>query len=124
MRSISVFVPIAFLAALGVGFLGRSPYLGVLHRRTHAADRVAIEKFCQENTEVTLSQDSKELIDIWTEDGVRSEAVKSPVVGKQAIQAENEKDLAPFPPRCRATRPSSKIFKSQTARRASGAKLK
>jgi hypothetical protein len=71
--------------------------MGALQRRTHAADLAAIEKLHQDDIEVTLSQDPKGLVDIWTEDAVRFSTGKPPVVGKQAIGAENEKGLAPSP---------------------------
>ena len=37
------------------------------------------------------------VLDIWTEDGVRLEPGRPPVVGKQAIQADNEKGRAQYP---------------------------
>ena len=96
MRRSSVFVTIAFLAGLGVGFFARSA-MGTLQRRTHAADLAAIEKLHQEDIEVTLSQDPKGLMDIWAEDAVRFNPGSPPAVGKQAIQAENEKFHAQYP---------------------------
>ncbi len=98
MRRTPVFVTIAFLAGLGIGFFARSAGLGMLLRRdTRAADLEAIEKLHQKDIEVTLSQDPKGLIDIWTEDAVRLVPGKPPVVGKQAIQADNEKGRAQYP---------------------------
>ncbi len=98
MRRTSVFVTIAFLAGLGLGFFARSAGLGTLLRSdTRAADLAAIEKLHQEDIEVTLSQDPKGLIDVWTEDGVRLNPGSPPVVGKQAIQADNEKFRAAYP---------------------------
>jgi uncharacterized protein (TIGR02246 family) len=97
MRRISVFVTIAFLAGLGIGFFARSA-MGTFHRKdTHAADLAAIEKLHQEDIEVTLSQDPKGLIDVWAEDGVRLNPGSPPVVGKKAIQADNEKFQAAYP---------------------------
>jgi ketosteroid isomerase-like protein len=97
MRRISVFVTIAFLAGLGVGFFAGGGYRGMLQRKAHAADLAAIEKLHQIDIEVTLSQDPKGLIDVWAEDGVRLNPGSPPVVGRQAIQADNEKGLAENP---------------------------
>jgi ketosteroid isomerase-like protein len=96
MRRISVFVTIAFLAGLGIGYFARSA-IGRIQRRSHAADLAAIEKLRQEDIEVTLSQDPKGLIDVWTEDGVRLNPGSPPVVGRQAIEADNEKGRAQNP---------------------------
>ena len=98
MRRTSVFMTIAFLAGLGIGLFAHSAGLGTLLRRdTRAANLAAIEKLHQEDIEVTLSQDPKGLIDIWTEDAVRFNPGSPPAVGKQAIQAENEKVHAQYP---------------------------
>jgi ketosteroid isomerase-like protein len=95
---ISLFVTIAFVAGLATGFFGRSAGLGTLSRsNSHAADLAAIEKLHQEDVEVTLSQDPKGLIDVWSEDGVRLNPGSPPVVGKQAIEADNEKGRAANP---------------------------
>ena len=56
-----------------------------------------IEKLHQKDIEVTLSQDPKGLLDIWTEDAVRFIPGNPPAVGKQAIQAENAAARAQFP---------------------------
>jgi hypothetical protein len=98
MKRISLFVTVAFVAGLAVGFLARSAGLGRLLRRdSHAVDLAAIEKLHQEDIAVTLSQDPKGLIDIWTEDAVRFISGKPPVVGKQAIAADNEKGRVQYP---------------------------
>jgi ketosteroid isomerase-like protein len=98
MRRSSTFVTIAFLAGLGAGYIARSAGIGVSHRtHAHAADLAAIEKLHQEDIKVTLSQDPKGLLDIWTEDAVRFNPGNPPAVGKQAIQAENDKARAQFP---------------------------
>ncbi len=96
MRRTSVFVTIVFLTGLGIGFFARSA-MGTLQRRTHAADLAAIEKLHQKDIEVTLSQDPKGLIDIWTEDAVRLGPGGVKDFGKQAIQARNEKVHAQYP---------------------------
>ena len=97
MRRTSLVTSIVFVAGVGIGFLARSAGMGTLQRRdTRAADLAAIEKLHERDIEVTLSQDPKGL-DIWTEDGVRLEPGRPPVVGKQAIQADNEKGRAQYP---------------------------
>jgi ketosteroid isomerase-like protein len=93
-----MFITIAFLAGLGVGYYARSIGIGTPHRTdAHAADMAAIEKLHQKDIEVTLSQDPKGLVDIWTEDAVRFLPGNPPAVGKQAIQAENDKARADLP---------------------------
>jgi uncharacterized protein (TIGR02246 family) len=56
------------------------------HRRLHKAD-----------VEATLTQDPKGLVDIWTEDAVRFYPGNPPAVGKQAIEAENQRAHAQYP---------------------------
>jgi ketosteroid isomerase-like protein len=98
MRRPTVFMTMAFLAGLGVGYYAGSIGIGAPHRTdAHAADMAAIEKLHQKDIEVTLSQDPKGLIDIWTDDAVRFLPGNLPAVGKQAIQAENDKARAEFP---------------------------
>src|SRR5947207_11688032 len=59
MRRTSVFLTIAFLAGLGIGFFARSAGTGTLQRRdTHAADLAAIERLHRADIEATLTQDS------------------------------------------------------------------
>ncbi len=98
MNRTSVFVAVAFLAGLGIGFFARGAVIGTLQRDDrHAADLTAIKKLEQEDIEVTLSQDPKGLVDVWAENGVRIKPEGPPTVGKQAIAAENEKFRAQFP---------------------------
>jgi uncharacterized protein (TIGR02246 family) len=98
MRRTSVFVTIAFLAGLGIGYFARSAGIGTPHgTATHPADLAAIERLHQEDIEVTLSQDPKGLVDVWAEDGVRITPGNPPTVGKAAIAAENEKAHAEHP---------------------------
>ena len=94
MRRTHLFVTVAFLA---LGLVARTVYTGMLPRRTHAADFAAIEKAHQEDIEATLTQDPKGLMDLWAEDGVRFTPGSPPVVGKQAIAADNEKFHAQYP---------------------------
>ena len=98
MKRTSVFVAIGFLAGLGTGFFARSAGVGRLLRRDpHATDLAAIEKLHQKDIEVTLPQDPKGLLDLFTEDAVRIVPGSPPDVGKQAIQATNEKFRAEYP---------------------------
>ena len=98
MKGTYVFVAIGFLAGLGTGFFVHSAGVGRhLRRDPHAADLAAIEKLHQKDIEVTLAQDPKGLLDIFTEDAVRIVPGSPPAVGKQAIKAENEKGRAEFP---------------------------
>jgi ketosteroid isomerase-like protein len=69
----------------------------LLKRSTHASYLAAIEKLHQVDIEFTRSQDYKRLMNIWSEDAVRFMLGSPPDVGKQAIQAANEKFGAEYP---------------------------
>jgi uncharacterized protein (TIGR02246 family) len=98
MRHVTVLMTVAFLAGLGVGYYARSVGIATRHRLdVYAADEAAIEKLHQKDIEVTLSQDPKGLLDVFTEDAVRFNPGNPPAVGKQAIQAENDKFRTEFP---------------------------
>ena len=98
MRRTSVFVTVAFLAGLAIGFFARSADIDALRRsNTRAADLAAIKKLEQEDIKVTLSQDPRGLVDVWAEDGVRLGPGRPPTIGRQAIAAENEQFHAQFP---------------------------
>jgi hypothetical protein len=97
MRRTSLVATFVLVAGLAIGFFARSAYTDMLQQRTRAADLAAIEKLHQKDIEVTLSQDPKGLIDVWTDDGVRLNPGSPPVVGRQAIQADNEKGRAQAP---------------------------
>ena len=96
MKRTLVFVTLALLAGLGMGYFARGA-VGTLQQRTHSADLAAIEKLHQEDIEVTLSQDPKGLVDIWADDAVRLNPEGPAAVGKQAIQTENEKFHTQYP---------------------------
>jgi ketosteroid isomerase-like protein len=97
MRHTFLVTILVFVAGLGIGYLARST-VGTLQRKdTHAADLAAIEKLHQKDIEVTLSQDPKGLIEVWAEDGVRLNPGTPAVVGKQAIEADNEKFRVQYP---------------------------
>jgi ketosteroid isomerase-like protein len=94
----SLVVVIAFLAGLGIGYFAHRAHAGsFLRRDTHAADFAGIEKLRQQDIDVTLPQDPKGLIDIFTDDAVRFNPGNPTAVGKQAIAAENEKFRAQYP---------------------------
>ena len=97
MRRTFLIIIVVFVAGLGIRFFARSAYTDMLQRRDarrrHGGDR----KIPQEDIEVTLSQDPKGLMDVWSEDGVLLNPGTPAVVGKQAIQANNEKGHAQVP---------------------------
>ena len=97
MRRTALISTIVFVAGLGIGYFARSAVSTLQRKDTHAADLAAIEKLRQEDIDVTLSQDPKGLVDIWTEDAVRYVPGKPPVVGRQAIGTDNEKGRAANP---------------------------
>jgi uncharacterized protein (TIGR02246 family) len=97
MRRMFVFVTIAFLVGLGIGYFTRGAAGTLQQRYTHKADSAAIEKLHQEDIEATLTQNPKGLVDIWTEDAVRFNPGGTPAVGKQAIGAENEEVRTQYP---------------------------
>jgi ketosteroid isomerase-like protein len=86
-------VTIVFVAGLGIGYFARGALTAAIERK----DLAGIKKLHQEDIEVTLSQDPKGLLDIWTEDAVRFMPRSPPDVGKQAIQAVNEKFRVQYP---------------------------
>lgn len=84
---------IVFVAGLGIGYFSRGAVTAALERKNLAG----IEKLHQKDIEVSLSQDPKGLLDIWTEDAVRFNPSGMPAVGKQAIEIENEKFRVQYP---------------------------
>ncbi len=97
MRRISVFVTIAFLAGLGIGFFARSAGIGTPHRTdTHAADLAAIEKLHRADVAATLTQDPSALTTLWSDDGVNLQT-SPPVVGIKAIGETYQKFRADYP---------------------------
>ena len=98
MRRTSLFVVIAFLAGLGIGYFAHRAHAdSFLRRDTHAADFAGIKKLRQQDIDVTLPQDPKGLIDIFADNSVRFNPGNPTAVGKQAIAAENEKFRAQYP---------------------------
>jgi ketosteroid isomerase-like protein len=96
VRRTSLLTILVFVAGLGIGYFARGAVGTLQQRYTHKADLAAIEKLHQDDIKFTLSQD-KELMNIWSEDAVRFMPGSQPDVGKQAIQATNEKFGAEFP---------------------------
>jgi ketosteroid isomerase-like protein len=88
---------LVFLAGLAIGYLVRPSVDRFRQKDTHAADLAAIEKLHQDDIKFTLSQDYKELMNIWSDDAVRFMPGGPPDVGKQAIQASNEKFGEEYP---------------------------
>jgi uncharacterized protein (TIGR02246 family) len=98
MRRTSVFVSIAFLAGLGIGFSFRNAGLETLLRRnTPTADLAAIEKLHKADVEATLTQDPNALTVLWSDDGVNLGFPGPPVVGINAIKEAYEKFRADYP---------------------------
>jgi uncharacterized protein (TIGR02246 family) len=58
------------------------------------ADPAGIDKLHQQDIAATLSRDPVALTDLWTDDAVRLGAGGTADVGKQAIQASNERQTA------------------------------
>ena len=98
MKRSHLLMILVFFAGLGAGYLARTIGIGAAHTaETPAVDVAAIEKLHKEDIAVTLAQDPKGLLDIWTEDAVRFNPGSLPTVGKQAIGAENQKVRDEYP---------------------------
>lgn len=97
MRRISVFVAIAFLAGLGVGFFAGGSYPRILQRKAHAADLAAIEELHRADVTATLTQDPSALTTLWSDDGVNLGFPGAPVVGIKAMGEAYAKFRADYP---------------------------
>jgi len=97
MNRASVFVAMAFLGGIAIGYFARGAVGTLQQRYMHKADLAAIEKAHQEDIEATLTQDRKRLMDLWAEDAVSFNPGGPPAVGKQAIEAQHEKFRAQYP---------------------------
>jgi hypothetical protein len=95
MRCTSVFIVMtvmSFLAGLVIGFFARSADPGTTARRdTRAADLAAIEKLHRADVEATLTQDSRALTLLWSDDGMNLGFPGPPVVGIKAMKEAYEK---------------------------------
>src|SRR5260370_35618296 len=97
MRRTSVFVTIAFLAGVGIGYFARGAGLGtLLRRKPSAADLAAIEKLHKADVEATLTQDPGALTVLWSDDGVNL-GFPQPVVGIKAMGEAYAKFRAEHP---------------------------
>jgi len=98
MKNTFRFTLLAFLAGLGIGLFARTPSLVAFEKQdTRPADLVAIHKLHAQDVAVTLTQEPKGLVEIWSEDGVRIGPDNNATVGKSAIGAENDKFHAQYP---------------------------
>jgi ketosteroid isomerase-like protein len=96
MRRTFLITILGFFAGVGSGYFARGAP-GLLQRGAHDADLAAIEKLHQEDIDATLTQDPKQLIDLWAEDAVAYYPGGPPAVGKQAIGDHNAKSHAQNP---------------------------
>ncbi|MGA7226510.1 MAG: nuclear transport factor 2 family protein [Candidatus Acidiferrales bacterium] len=97
MRRTSVFVIIAFLAGLGIGYFARTT-MGTLQRKDmHAADLAAIEKLHKADVDATLTQDPSYLTKLWSDDGINLGFPGPPVVGIKAMGEAYAKFRTDYP---------------------------
>jgi uncharacterized protein (TIGR02246 family) len=89
----SITVVVCALTALG-GQVPHGPAASAGSQRDRAADLTAIEKMRQQDIAATLSRDPVALTDLWTDDAIRIGMGQPAEVGKQAIQASNERQTA------------------------------
>lgn len=84
------------LSAFAVLFLHGGQGRGVSAGRDagRAADLAAIEKLRQQDIAATLARDPRALTDLWTDDAIRLGLGQPADVGRQAIQASNERQTA------------------------------
>src|SRR5215469_521342 len=97
MTRISVFVTIAFLVGLAIGFFARGAMGTLQQRDKHAADLAAIEKLHEADAEATLKQDPIYLDKLWSDDCVKLDVPGSPVVGIKAMKEMYAKFKADYP---------------------------
>jgi hypothetical protein len=92
------FVTLAFVAGLGIGLFVRSAVMAAPQQvDTHAADLAAIEKLHRADEQCTLTQDPKCLATLWSDDGIKVDALGGPVMGIKAIGEMYAKFRAQFP---------------------------
>jgi uncharacterized protein (TIGR02246 family) len=98
MRGASVFVAVmvAFVAGLGIGFLGPRTERSS-QRQAHVADLAAIEKLHQADIDATMTQDLNALTTLWSDDAVNLGFPGPPVVGIKAMKEAYEKFKADYP---------------------------
>ena len=89
----SLVLGVSALAVLALdGGQGRSVSVG--RDASRASDLAAIEKLHQQDIAATLSRDPVALTDLWTDDAIRIGVGQPADVGKQAIQAKNDRQTA------------------------------
>jgi uncharacterized protein (TIGR02246 family) len=84
---LSALAVLALHGVQGRGLLGGSD-------AARAADLAAIEKLRQQDIAATLARDPVALTDFWTEDAIRIGVGAPPEIGKKAIRASNERQMA------------------------------
>jgi len=98
MRRIAVFVTIALLAGLGIGYFARGARTGATYKTdTHAADLEAIEKLHKADVAATLTQDPRALTALWSDDAVNLGFPGPPVVGIKAMGEAYQKFRTDYP---------------------------
>jgi uncharacterized protein (TIGR02246 family) len=97
MRRTSLVTILVFVAGLGIGYFARGA-MGTAHGRDmHAADLAAIEKLHAADVEATLTQDSNQLLDLWSDDCVKLGVPGPAIVGKKGVQEVYQKFRADHP---------------------------
>ncbi len=97
MRRTSVFVTMAFLAGLTVGFFARSAARHTFSQRDpHAADLAAIEKLRRVDVEATFTEDPSYVAKLWSDDAVNL-VFPTPAVGIKAIGEAFQKFWSQYP---------------------------
>jgi ketosteroid isomerase-like protein len=97
MRRTSLFVTLAFLAGLAVGFCARSAGIGRhLGREAHASDLAAIEKLHGVDLEATFTKDPSYVPKLWSDDVVNL-VFPTPAVGIKAVGEAFAKFWAEYP---------------------------
>jgi uncharacterized protein (TIGR02246 family) len=97
MRRTSLAAILVFLAGLGIGYFARGAIAAAHRADTHVADLVAIEKLHRADVEATLSQDSNQLNDLWSDDCVKLGVLGPAIIGKKGIQEVYQKFRADHP---------------------------
>jgi uncharacterized protein (TIGR02246 family) len=97
MRRTSLVTILVFVAGLGIGYFARGA-MGTAHGRDmHATDLAAIEKLHAADVEATLTQDSNQLLDLWSDDCVKLGVPGPAIVGKKGVQEVYQKFRADHP---------------------------
>ena len=93
MRLHSIAVVLSALAVFA-GHVVQRRGMSAGTERERQADVAGIEKLHQQDIAATLSRDPAALTDQWTDDAIRLAAGQPAEVGKQAIQASNQRQTA------------------------------